>query len=64
MSPNPIPESSEYANPDISSSDSKIIEGIIADLRNTIDQLAIDFNTAKNLILELARRLDEIKRRE
>ena len=57
-------ESAENTNPDISSSDSKIIEGVIADLRNTIDQLAIDFNTAKNLILELARRLDETKRRE
>ena len=59
-----IPESAENTNPDMSSSDSKIIDGIIADLRTAIDQLAIDFNTAKNLILELARRFDETKRFE
>jgi hypothetical protein len=48
----------------MSSSDSKIIDGIIADLRITIDQLAINFNIAKNFILELARRFDETKRCE
>ena len=64
MSPNPIPESSEYTNPDISSSDSKIIEGIIADLRIVIDQPDMNFANAKRLILELARRLDETKRCE
>jgi hypothetical protein len=59
-----IPESAENTNPDMSSSDSKVIDGIIADLRITIDQLAINFNIAKNLILELARRFDETKRCE
>src|SRR5215212_6579475 len=59
-----IPESAENKNSDMSSSDSKIIDGIITDLRTTIDQFAIDFNTAKNLILELARRFDETKRCE
>jgi hypothetical protein len=58
------PESAENTNPEMSSSDSKIIDNIIADLRNTIDELAINFNTAKNLILELASRFDETKRCE
>ena len=48
----------------IISSESKIIEGIIIDLRLVIDQLDTDFTNAKNLILELARRLDETKRCE
>jgi len=59
-----IPESAENTNPYMSSSDSKIIDGIIADLRTTIDELANNSNTAKNLILELARRFDETKRCE
>jgi hypothetical protein len=63
---NTIPESKEHTNPDRSllSSSSKIIDGIIADLRITIDQIAINSNTAKCLILELARRFDETKRCE
>lgn len=36
-----------------------LISGIIADLRNTIDQLNSNSENAKKLILELARRLDE-----
>jgi hypothetical protein len=60
-----IPESTENTNPDISlSSDGKIIDGIIADLKISIDQLHNSFNKAKDLILELARRLDETKRCE
>ena len=43
------------------SSESKIIEGIIADLRTVIDQLDLNFASAKNLVLELARRFDETK---
>ena len=64
MIPDAIPEPPENTNPDISSSDSKIIQGIIVDLRTIIDQLSINFNTAKTLILELARRFDETKRCE
>jgi hypothetical protein len=41
--------------------DNRIITGIIADLKLVIDQLYIDENNVKNLILELARRLDEDK---
>lgn len=58
-----IPESIE--NTDIAISlDNNIIDGIIADLRIVIDQLNMNFANAKNLILELARRLDETKRFE
>jgi hypothetical protein len=60
-----IPESTENTNPDISlSSDGKIIDRIIADLKISIDQLHNSFSKAKDLILELARRLDETKRCE
>ena len=40
-------------------SDDQTIEGIITDLRQAVDQLNKDFVKAKDLILELARRLDE-----
>lgn len=59
-----IAESTKNTDPDISSlsSDGRIIDGIIADLKNSIDQLYINNNNAKNLILELARLIDETKR--
>jgi hypothetical protein len=63
MIPDPISEANETTNL-MSSPDRKIIDGIIADLRTTIDQIAIDFNAAKSLILELARQLDETKQCE
>jgi hypothetical protein len=58
-----LPESIENTY-SVVSSDGKIIEGIIADLRIVIDQLDMNFANAKSLILELARRLDETKRCE
>jgi hypothetical protein len=58
-----IPEFTENTDTVISS-DSKIIDGIIVDLRIVIDQLNADVANAKSLILELARRLDETKRCE
>ena len=54
----------ENIDPEISSSDSKIIEGIIVDLRTVIDELHMNCDNAKNLVLELARRFDETKRYE
>jgi hypothetical protein len=58
-----LPEYNENTD-SVVSSDFKIIEGIIIDLRIVIDQLHMNFANAKNLILELARRLDETKRCE
>jgi hypothetical protein len=58
-----LPESIENTY-SVVSSDGKIIEGIIADLRIVIDELDMNFANAKSLILELARRLDETKRCE
>jgi hypothetical protein len=63
MIPETLPESIENTDP-VVSSDGKIIEGIIADLRIVIDQLDMNFDNAKSLILELARRFDETKRCE
>jgi hypothetical protein len=60
MTSESIPESPENANP-IHSTETKTIEDIIAELMITIDQLDIHFVKAKNLILELARELDETK---
>jgi len=40
------------------------IEGIIADLRLVIDQISLNFTSARNLIEELMRRLDESKQCE
>jgi hypothetical protein len=57
-----LPESIENTY-SVVSSDGKIIEGIIADLRIVIDELDMNFANAKSLILELARRLDETKTR-
>src|SRR5215212_8429884 len=54
-------QGSVNANNDPLTADYQAIKGIIADLRTAIDQLAIDFNTAKNLIFELARWFDETK---
>jgi hypothetical protein len=47
-----------------SHSDDQTIEGIIIDLRQVVDQLGKNFMKAKNLIHELARRLDESKQCE
>ena len=58
-----LPESFENTD-SVMSSDCNVIDGIIADLRIVIDQLHMNFANAKNLILELARRLDETKRCE
>jgi hypothetical protein len=63
MIPDRIPESIEHTD-SVVSSDGKIIEGIIADLRIVIDQLDMNFANAKSLILELTRRFDETKRCE
>ena len=63
MIPETLPESIENTD-SVVSSDGKIIEGIIADLRMVIDELDMNFANAKRLILELARRLDETKRFE
>jgi hypothetical protein len=63
MIPETLPESIESTD-SVVSSDGKIIEGIIADLRVVIDQLDMNFANAKSLILELARRFDETKRCE
>jgi hypothetical protein len=63
MIPDTLPEYNENAD-SVMSSDFKILKGIIADLRTVIDQLHLNFANAKNLILELARRLDETKRYE
>lgn len=60
MIPGTLPDSVENTY-SVVSSDGKIIEGIIADLRIVIDQLDMNFANAKRLILELARRLDETK---
>ncbi len=51
----------EYDN---SLSDDQTIKGIIIDLRLVVDQLGKNFMKAKDLIHELARRLDESKRCE
>src|SRR5919199_6010007 len=61
MSDNMRPQGTENTNHDTPSSDTKIIDGIIADLRTSIDQLAVNFNSVKNLILELAKLFDETK---
>jgi hypothetical protein len=53
---NPVRSSNSNQQPD-----NQILIGIIADLKLVIDQLYIDENNVKNLILELARRLDEDK---
>jgi hypothetical protein len=63
MIPDTLPDSIENTD-SVVSSDGKIIEGIIADLRIVIDQLDMNFANAKRLILELARRFDETKRFE
>jgi len=63
MIPKTLPDSIENTY-SVVSSDGKIIEGIITDLRVVIDQLDMNFANAKSLILELARRLDETKRCE
>jgi hypothetical protein len=63
MIPDTLHESIENTD-SVVSSDGKIIEGIIADLRIVIDQLDMNFANAKSLILELARRFDETKRCE
>jgi hypothetical protein len=63
MIPDKLPDSVENTDP-VVSSDGKIIEGIIADLRVVIDQLDMNFANAKNLILALATRLDETRRCE
>jgi hypothetical protein len=63
MIPETLPDSIENTD-SVVSSDGKIIEGIIADLRIVIDELDMNFANAKRLILELARRLDETKRFE
>jgi hypothetical protein len=60
MTSGSIPEYPENAN-SINSTEPKTIEDIIAELRITIDQLDIHFVKAKNLILELAKELDETK---
>jgi hypothetical protein len=60
MIPDTLPEYNENAD-SVVSSYFKIIKGIIADLRSVIDQLDMNFDNARNLILELARRLDETK---
>jgi hypothetical protein len=57
MTSESIPENANS----IHSAETKIIEDIIVELRITIDQLDIHFVKAKNLILELARELDETK---
>ena len=57
MTSESIPENANS----IHSAETKIIEDIIVELRITIDQLDIHFVKAKNLILELARELDEAK---
>jgi hypothetical protein len=44
--------------------DEQEIKGIIADLRLVIDQILLNFAKARDLIQELARRLDEIKHSE
>jgi len=49
---------------DNSLSDNQTIKGIINDLRLAVDQLGKDFIKAKDLIHELARRLDESKQCE
>jgi regulator of replication initiation timing len=49
---------------DNSLSDDQTIKGIITDLRLVVDQLGKNFMKAKDLIHELARRLDESKRCE
>jgi hypothetical protein len=44
--------------------DEQEIRGIITDLRSVIDQISLNFTSARNLIQELARRLDESKQCE
>jgi hypothetical protein len=63
MIPETLPNSIENTD-SVVSSDGKIIEGIIADLRIVIDELDTNFTNAKSLILELARRFDETRRCE
>ena len=46
---------------DSSLSDDQTIKGIVTDLKLVIDQLDNNFSKAKDLIHELARRLDESK---
>jgi len=60
MTSESIPEYPENAD-SIHSTEAKTIEDIIAELMITIDQLDIHFVKAKNLILELAKELDETK---
>ena len=45
-------------------SDDQTIKGIVTDLKLVVDQLANNFAKAKELIHELARRLDESKQCE
>jgi hypothetical protein len=44
--------------------DEQEIKGIIADLRSVIDQLSLNFTSARDLIHRLALRLDESKQCE
>jgi hypothetical protein len=44
--------------------DEQIIKGIIAELRLVIDEMSLNFTCARNLIQELARRLNESKQCE